>query len=240
MLFAFLNTGSNGLLNKSTASASTARIISFSGYDWYVEDTVQRAKPGPNYWSNSPENVWLDENGWLHLKITNRNGRWYCAELTSLQTLGYGTYAYYVASRVDNLDRNVVVGLFAYKDDTHEVDIEFSKWGEKIYRNGWFTIQPRPYIEGKNQRSFDIQLNGDYTTHYFTWSQRSVFFQSFHGHYPIGTQPAGNIIQSYTSNMQVSAQGVRAHINLWLYNGYAPSNGMPTELVIRSFSYTPL
>ena len=214
----------------STATAATARTINFSGYTWYVESSEQRVTPGPNYWSNSANNVWVDENGWLHLKVTYSNGKWHCAELTCTQTFGYGTYAFYLASKMDKLDKNVVLGLFAYKDDFHEVDIEFSKWGESNYPNGWFTVQPKPYIEGKNQRSFDVQLNGDYTTHYFTWTRRAIYFESFHGHYPAGSEPAGNIIQSFTSNSRVSASGVKAHINLWLYQGQPPSDDYPLKL----------
>jgi hypothetical protein len=223
----------------NTASAAPVRTIQFSGYTWYVESSSQRADPGPNYWSNSAQNVWVDQNGWLHLKITYSNGRWQCAEVTCTQTLGYGTYAYYLASRMDNLDKNVVLGLFAYKDDYHEVDIEFSKWGQSNYKNGWYTVQPRPYVEGTNQRTFNVQLNGDYTTHYFTWRPNRIYFESFGGHYPIGTEPQDNIIQSFTSNSQVSASGAKAHINLWLYRGLAPSNGSPVEVVIKSFQYIP-
>ncbi len=226
-------------INLNVSAATYPSTINFSGYSWYIENSSgQQINPGPNCWTNNPQNVWVDENGWLHLKISYREGKWQCVELTSLKTFGYGTYAFYVASRVDSFDKNVVLGLFAYKDDAHEVDIEFSKWGESIYHNGWFTLQPRPYVEGRNQRSFDIQQSGDYSTHYFTWSRRAIHFESFHGHYPIGSEPAGNIIQSFTSNSRVSATGVRAHINLWLYNGLAPSDGLPVEVVLKSFKFT--
>ncbi len=179
-------------------------------------------------------------HGWLHLKITNVNGRWYCAELTSTQTLGYGTYIFYTTSRIDTLDKNVVLGLFAYRDDSHEIDIEYSKWGLTNFNNGWFTVQPPPYVSGVNQKSYNLRLYGDYSTHYFTWDRKSVFFQSFGGHYSIGTQPVDNVIASFTSNRQVSADGVKAHINLWLYQGKAPSNGLPAEVVIKSFQFLPL
>ncbi len=210
-----------------------AGTIEFSGYTWYVESSEQLVNPGPNYWSNSPQNVWLDNNGWLHLQITNRDGKWYCPELSTLQTLGYGTYVFYVASRIDNLDKNVVLGLFAYKDDYHEIDIEFAKWGNANNPNAWYTVQPQP------TDSFNIQLYGDYSTHYFIWQPDSVFFESFGGHYTIGTQPQNNIIRVFTASSSVSAQGVRAHINLWLYHGYAPSNGLSAEVIIRSFQYIP-
>ncbi|MCW3998820.1 MAG: glycoside hydrolase family 16 protein [Candidatus Bathyarchaeota archaeon] len=228
-----------GLTSNTPTAAAAPNTIQFSGYTWYIENSQQRAHPGPNYWSSSPQNVWVDSNGYLHLKITYSNGRWNCAEVTCTQTFGYGTYVFYLASRTDNLDKNVVLGLFAYKDDWHEVDIEFSKWGESNYRNGWFTVQPKPYVEDRNQRSFNFQLYGDYTTHYFKWTPKSVYFESFGGHYPLGSEPAGNIIKSFTSNSQVSATGVKAHMNLWLYNGQAPSNGQPVEIVIKSFQYIP-
>lgn len=220
------------------ANAAYPSVIFFSGYYWYVENGEQPNNPGPNYWSNNPENVWVDENGWLHLKITYRDGKWRCAELTSLNTFSYGTYAFYVASRIDSFDKNVVLGMFAYRDDSREVDIELSKWGIEDNSNAWFTVQPPPYVDGRNQKAFNVALSGDYSTHYFTWSRRSISFESFHGHYPIGEQPQSNIIESFTSYTRTSAYGVRAHINLWLYNGQAPSDGMPAEVVIRSFQYS--
>gem|GEM_PF-4235557 len=58
--------------------------------------------PCPNYWTD--RNVWVDENGWLHLKITYRDGRWYCAEVYTKEPLEYGTYVFYVDSRIDNLE----------------------------------------------------------------------------------------------------------------------------------------
>jgi hypothetical protein len=219
------------------ASAAYPSTVSFSGYTWYIENTASRSNPGPNYWSNSPANVWVDQNGWLHLKIAKSNGHWCCVELTSTRTFGYGTYVFCTASRIDTLDKNVVLGLFAYKDDRHEIDIEFSKWGISRYNNGWFTVQPPPYVNGVNQKSFNFQLYGDYSTHYFTWKPNSIFFESFGGHYAIGAEPASNVIKSFTSNQQVNSQGARAHINLWLYNGNAPSNGLPVEVVIKSFQF---
>jgi hypothetical protein len=228
------------MANPAAQAATYPSTINFSGYTWYIENSNnQKVNPGPNYWSNSPQNVWVDANGYLHLKITYSNDKWSCAELTCTQTFGYGTYVYYVASRVDNFDKNVILGLFAYKDDSHEVDIEFSRWGNSTYKNGWYTAQPSPYVEGRNQRTFNFQLYGDYTTHYFIWRPNSVYFESFGGHYTIGQEPQGNIIQSFTSNSHVSATGVKAHINLWLYHGLAPSNGSPVEVVIKSFQYKP-
>ncbi|MGD6852523.1 MAG: glycoside hydrolase family 16 protein [Candidatus Bathyarchaeia archaeon] len=226
--------------NCMVSAATNPTTIKFSGYIWNIKYSSQPANPGGNYWSNSPQNVWVDENGWLHLKITKVNGKWYCAEVTCTKTLGYGTYAFYLVSRTDNFDKNVVLGLFAYKDDSHEVDIEYTKWSNLNNKNGWFTVQPAPYIEGKNQRSFNEHLYGTYTTNYFIWKLGSIHFAAVGGHYQPGTEPADNIIQSFTSNSRVNPTGARPDINLWLYKGQAPSDGLPAEVVIKSFQYTPL
>src|SRR6266568_3108242 len=113
------------------------RTIEFSGNQWVVKDGgEERRGPGPNYFSSSPENVWVDSQGQLHLKITNRNNRWYCAEVSLEKPLGYGTYEFFVNGRFDQLDPHVVDGLFLYEDDAHEIDIEFGRWErglEKIF-----------------------------------------------------------------------------------------------------------
>ncbi|OAD23457.1 conserved hypothetical protein, secreted, partial [Candidatus Thiomargarita nelsonii] len=46
------------------------RQIVFSDITWQVKSSVSPVGPGPNYFSE--DNVWLDENDWLHLKITHR------------------------------------------------------------------------------------------------------------------------------------------------------------------------
>ncbi|HYT29055.1 MAG TPA: glycoside hydrolase family 16 protein [Ktedonobacteraceae bacterium] len=119
------------------------RTIEFSGNQWVVKDGgEERRGPGPNYFSSSPENVWVDSQGQLHLKITNRNNRWYCAEVSLEKPLGYGTYEFFVNGRFDQLDPHVVDGLFLYEDDAHEIDIEFGRWGKRSGENLQYVLQP--------------------------------------------------------------------------------------------------
>jgi len=231
---------------KSQSIQSTGAIaypksgqIFFSGYLWETRNS-DLSSPGPNYWSSSPENVWVDGNGFLHLKITYRDGKWMCPEVCS-QPLGYGTYTFYTASNIDALDKNAVLGLFAYKDDSHEVDIEFSRWGIEEYTNAGFTIQPAPYIAGFNQQLFNIDLTGGtYSTHHFVWNQTSIHFESNSGFYPAGTAPESQLIQKWSSTFRPDPTGVMAMMNLWLYQGNPPSNGQPVEVVIAGFEFTPL
>lgn len=225
--------------SQTSASAQTASTIQWSGYTWNVRNGPQQlSTPGPNYWSSS--NVWIDQNGWLHLRISKVDGQWCCAEVATQQSFGYGTYTFYTVSRLDNFDQNVVLGLFAYADNSHEVDIEYSKWGSAVNNNGWFTVQPPPITMGYNSQAFNIQMSGTYATSYFTWTPNYVYFESDGGHYAPGTAPSGNVFSSFTSYKQVTPGDEKADINLWLFNGVPPSNGSSAEVVISSFTFTPL
>jgi hypothetical protein len=214
----------------------------FAGYEWYVENSgADRLwKPGPNHWSSSTDNVWVDGNGWLHLQITCTDGVWYCAELTTLQTLGYGTYKFVVSNNVVTLDKNEVLGLFAYKDDYHEVDIEFTMWSDISKNNTWYTVQPESQVSGISQDAFSPNLEADFSTHYFTWARQYIYFESLQGDQTLTNPPSASIIHSFQSTMSPDAAGVKAHINLWLNKGQAPSDQKNIEVVIKSFTFTPL
>ena len=216
---------------------SSYETIEFSGYTWDVRLGSESPQgPGNNYWSNSTENIWLDEEGQLHLKITYRNGKWYCPEIYSQESFGYGKYYFFVSSRVDELDKNVVGGLFTYLDDNNEIDIEFSKWGEDNADNSQYVVQP--YYHAGNTHRFNMQLNGDYSTHCIDWHQNYINFLSLHGHYH--TPPdSGYIIDEweYTGVDIPATSTEKVHLNLWLMNGNPPSDGQSAEMIIKKFEF---
>src|SRR5262245_36873813 len=82
--------GAVTMLTGQTARA--ARTLEFSGYTWSVRANSTPGGPGPNVFSDSAENVWLDEQGRLHMRITHRGENWQCAEITCTAPLGYGTF----------------------------------------------------------------------------------------------------------------------------------------------------
>src|SRR5437868_5795598 len=53
--------------------AATPKTIQFANYTWQVRSGS--GGPGPNHWADT--NVWVDSDGFLHLKITNVGGTWY-------------------------------------------------------------------------------------------------------------------------------------------------------------------
>lgn len=209
-----------------------ARVISFSGYEWVVASSGDRkAGPGPNYFSDSEENAWVDDLGRLHLKITCREGRWNCARIELARHTGYGKYLFCVSSRPDSLDPQVVWGLYTYMNDQEEIDIEFSRWGIENNQEAQYAIQPS-YITG-NKARFRMNLEGDRSTHLFHWTKRWIDFASYHGHVLQPVNETGIIARwRYFGNHIPPDSDERLKMNLWLFRGTPPLNGSETEVII--------
>ena len=207
-----------------------ARTISFAGQEWTVRSG--EGGPGANRWSDSAESVWVDEDG-LHLKIRNIGGVWYCAEITSVLPTRYGMHRFHVASPVHKLDKNVVASPFLYKDDNHEVDIEFSPWQKTSGNNAQFVVQP--YQKSGNIHRFRARSWRAKTTHYFDWQPGSIHFKSFRGH---DAEPLRKrlLLQDWTytgKDNPKEEEGLRVHVNLWLIKGLPPSDGKEVEFVLK-------
>jgi hypothetical protein len=89
----------------------------------------------------------VDTQGRLHLRITHVGTNWYCAELISQRTLGYGTYTYRVDGTPETFDPNVVLGMFTWSKNTNEydreMDFEYSRFGNGADDNdAQFVVQP--------------------------------------------------------------------------------------------------
>ena len=217
------------------------RILGFSGYDWNVKYSADnRVGPGPNYFSDAEEDVWVDESGRLHLKIAHRGSTWYATEVSTQAPLGYGKYVFYLASRVDQLDKNVVLGLFTWESvspcgyHNREIDIEFAKWGVEGDDNSQYVVQPCP----PHRFKWDSSENN--STHGFEWRPYGAYFQSFRGHlaFPV---PEADAIQAWEyEGSCIPPAGIgNARINLWLDDDVAPSDSEEVEIVIERFEFLP-
>jgi hypothetical protein len=231
-------------LGLATSVQAKPRTIAFSGYSWTVR-ADGKGGPGPNHWKSA--NVWLDENGSLHLKLTHQGGRWYCAELETTEPLGFGTYQFWLDTRIDDFDPNIVLGLFNYTtpdigpDGTNEIDIEFARWGNPKWPNGNYTVFPAKVGKPDTTHGFEITDTSSQSTHRFTWSSKAVKFQSLSGHQngSAGKYAAWTFAPDNPKAL-VPQHPIPVHINLWLAKGNAPIDGQEVEVVVRAFSFTPL
>lgn len=228
------------LLSMPTCVHADTRTIRWSGYTWWVKTSKEPVGPGPNWFSDSARNAWVDQQGRLHLRITYQNGRWHCAEVVCAQSLGYGTYRFYVASPVSNMDPHVVLGLFTWSDDpayaNREIDIEFATWGDGASSlNAQYVVQPA--TEERSHR-FHMDRRIRTSVHSFTWLENSVSFLSVRGAKPNPASPTDIIQEWKFASENIPQRGdENPRINLWLVRGKPPQNGREVEVVISRFEF---
>lgn len=222
----------------ATAAAArrppTTNTISWSGSTWTVKTSASPVGPGPNVFERA--NVSVDGSGNLRLRIArNAAGTWSSAEVVGSRSLGYGTYEFRLASRVDALDANAVLGLFTWSDRSRyahrEIDIEFARWGNPAEpTNGQFVVQP--WDRAGHLHRF---AQGPIATSVqrFTWAPGRVDWET--------RDADGNLVATYTyTGADVPVPGdERVRLNLWLFQGAAPLSGAPVEVLVSSFRFTP-
>jgi hypothetical protein len=224
-------------------ASSQAGTIEFSGYRW-IAKSGDRVGPGPNSWDEN--NVWVDQDGRLHLALTRRKTHWYCAEVSTLARLGFGRYEFWVSGPIDKLDANVVFGLFSYPtgdigaDGTHEIDIEFARWGKPRMPIGNYTVWPARQGLQRAHESTAVELDGRASGHRFVRAPTTVKFQSLRGHDGDDqNEVAGWLYKPTDPQSFISQEPMPIHMNLWLFNGYPPADRKEIELIVDHFRFIP-
>ena len=155
------------------------KILNFSGYEWTTS-------AGPIFHAGSrnffdPANVWTDERGALHLRISGSPGKWTAAELKLTHSLGYGTYSFQVRD-VSHLEPSALLTLITWdgvgtESNRHELDVELGRWGYLDNDNVHYVVQP--YYVPANFVAFRVPP-GLYT-HSFRWEPGKVMFSTVAG-----------------------------------------------------------
>ena len=231
------------------------RKLKFSGFEWRVK-SGEKLGPGPNVWN--PDNVFVDGKGFLHLKITSKNGQWSCAEISSAKKFGFGTFQFQIVGRVDKFDPNIVLGLFTYPtpdvggDTTNEIDIEFAHWGNAAYPIGNYTVWAPEKGVKQSSKTFEFLLEDDKTTQRFHWKSESILFQSLRGH--AKSKKVKGVQEDNRENEKeygrwlfspadfkkgIPQKPVPVFLNLWLFGGKPPVDGKEVEIIVTKFTYTP-
>jgi hypothetical protein len=242
------------------------RIIEFAGFKWKVKNNVEReVGPGPNYFSDSERNVWVDAAGRLHLRIEQRGGKWYCAEIVSERAIGYGQLTCVIDGPVHEMDPSVVFGFFTWdtttrvSDSNSEIDIEVTRWGQDQpeYPNLWYSVHPT-YGPGSDDGRFRERFYGSLfeaqdpqTLHSITWEPGKIFWESYQG----SKMEREHLIAAFAYNDASSnskprrsaysepflaprpGPATKVRFNLWLYQGQVPTDGQAVEVIISDFSF---
>jgi hypothetical protein len=209
------------------------RSITFGGQTWEVKcGDGQKLGPGPNYFSDAPEHVWLDEKGYLHITIAKTHEGWQCTEVVAKQSLGYGEYRWVVSGDLATLDPRVVLGLFLYENDRQEIDFELSRWGSRTNKNAQFVVQPPS--ENSSHR-FDTEQATTLTCS-LVWKEKEVCGRCWVGE-DTTREPLAD--WRYVGRRVPRPGRERARANLWLFQGREPTASTKQEVVIRSFVFKP-
>lgn len=238
-LIASLALGAAALAGPAFAAGKPApppqNTVAWSGGTWTVKTSTSPVGPGPNYFAKA--NVSVDASHFLHLKIQkDSSNHWTTAEVVSPTSYGYGTYTFTVATPLDQFDPNVVLGLFTWSDRAQyahrELDIEVARWGNAADpTNAQFVVQP--YDKANHLVRF-ATTGATRTIQQFVWRAGKVVFTS-------RDAATGAVIatSTYTGSDVPKPGDERVRLNLWLFNGAAPTNGLPTEVVVESFAFAP-
>ncbi|MEO8088143.1 MAG: hypothetical protein ABI763_15085 [Bacteroidota bacterium] len=222
---------------------SAGDTLLFSGYKWVTKESNERhTGPGRNFFAGGKENIWVDEQGRMHIRMTHRNGRWYCAEARLVESLGYGKYTFQLESNAAKLDKDLVVGFFTYDHDDslnhhREIDIEFSTWGIEKNLNSQYVLQPFEVAENVHRYETDLTRN---TKHVISWKKGRVTFCSSY----VTVRNDSTLLEKYAEWIYKPHQKLRKNMekfsmNIWLFKADFPSDFNDYEIVVSKFEFVP-
>jgi hypothetical protein len=220
--------------------------LNWMGREWTITDGGMAGVAKGN-----PTNVFIDQNGYLHLRIMKRGGTYTASELFSADRMGFGTYQWQIEGAVINMDKSTVLGLFSYGpkagiggDAENEIDIEFSQWNKICHGcNADFTFYPTTGNKklGPKEDNFTINLSGaTLTTARFEWTSTRIVATIMSGLQPIGT--TANVLQTLTFappdyTARIPQVPLPLGMNLWCFKTTPTSD---QEVIIRNFQYVPM
>ncbi len=211
------------------------KILNFSGYEWTTST-------GPMFHAGSrnvfdPANVWTDERGALHLRISGSPGKWTSAEVKLTRSMGYGTYSFQVRD-ASHLEPSALLTLITWdgvgtESNRRELDIELGRWGNLDNSNVNYVVQP--YYVPANFVAFKV-TPGAYT-HSFRWEPGKVTYSTVAGSDNKGN---GRVINQHVFTSGVpSPRDESVRIALYVFNqGQIPLKN-ENEAIIDKFEYLP-
>jgi hypothetical protein len=210
------------------------KIVKFSGYEWTTTAGPVFRAGSRNFFE--PANVWTDERGALHLRISGSPGKWAAAEVRLPRSLGYGTYRFQLRD-VSHLEPSALLTLIAWdgvgsESTRRELDIELGRWGYLENTNVNYVVQP--YYVPANFVAFRVPP-GAYTQS-IHWEPGQVMFSSVEGS---GDTGRGVIKQHVFTSGVPSPEGKTIRIGLYAFHqGKIPLKN-ENEVIIDKFEYLP-
>jgi hypothetical protein len=217
------------------AEAQSSSELTWRGRTWVVKSTIGEAKagPGPIRWAD--DNVVVDAEGRLHLKLTQRGGEACGSELVAKEKTHYGRYVWNVYE-VKGIRLNEVFGLFVYGDPKDEgvvpvvpeIDIELARWHQKTDDLLQMTCQPWYKPENVTHRPCPTDRP---LTFAFSWAADKVSWL-------VKETEGGKVVTRWSySGPDLPHDPLTTRMNLWSFDGKM-SSPPQAEVVISDFRFT--
>ena len=223
-------------LTKGAVGPSVApKLLHFSGYDWTVSSSADYR--GGELSDYEPSNAWVDDQGQLHLLMSEGEGQWHCAGIRLTRSLGYGTYRF-VVQDTTHLPTSAVLAMFTRDDrqnpeDAAEMNIELSRWGKETNRNADYVVQP--YYVPENTVHYNVPAGP--MTYELRWEPGTATFRTF-----IGSSVASPVhkIMDHVFKSGIPLPAAET-VHLRFYDFRHSRSGLhhPVEIVVEKFEYLP-
>ena len=230
----------HGVVAEASVEGLGARLpvpntLRFSGYDWEIRDVPSDRGGTTNDYD--PTNVWMDANGWLHLRVVRTATGWSCAELSLRRSLGYGSYRFVVRD-LSHFEPALAMGMYTWDvlnaDQHHrEIDIEISQWGDPSNKNAQYVVQP--YYVPANVVRFSIPSGR--VTQLFRWQPGRISFQTIRE--AAANSVSGVIEENVFTSGVPEPGGELLHLNLYVYGKARIPMEHGAEVIVEKFEYLP-
>ncbi|CAN5599194.1 hypothetical protein BH10ACI4_BH10ACI4_18840 [soil metagenome] len=232
-VFAVNTIQANGTYVAPAHKVSATKTLRFNGFDWQVRTINGDYGGRTNEYSS--ENVFLDEAGALHMRITRDAGGWVCSEVHSVRSLGYGDYRLQ-AEDVGQLEPAIMFSMFTFlaqptDGDYREMDIHITRRGEPTNKNAEFVVAP--YFVPVDFYYFDVPA-GPLALQLKWFPERAEFSASR----PQKTKESPLEFWSFNTGVP-KADGAQIYINLCNYGNARIPPTHNAEVVVKSFDFFP-
>lgn len=192
----------------AAAVPTHGRVLDFAGLSWTVHAADEPTGAGPNRWSDEEEAARVVE-GVLHLQLTRDERGWQGVELST--PLVRRPRRLLVELEVGELDSRVVAGVFLYRSDTSEIDLEVARWGDASALPFQYAVAPADAPDLLHR----FGLPAGRSRHRLRWRRDRILWRSRSGKRRVRWRLRGEQVPRF--------DGHRLHLNLWVLHGGTPA-----------------
>lgn len=248
--FVFLSCGDDNSDAQLSENQDNKSGFIFSNYSWTVKETKNIAD-SRYFCLTSKENVRIDENGTLVLKLSKKDGVWVGGEITIDTTLGFGEYSFDASVVSGEFDANATLAFTVLNitDDYYEgmtqTGIRFTKYSEPDAANEleyflyatdkkFAEVQTpdNPFLLSRMKSSHKI---GVYPNYLYYSSKSGAFYNEFKA------IKKGNSITDLPDAITFSdpTNNLKVIISLCLAEANETVSGKEIEVLISNFKFSP-